>query len=263
MLSELYKTNTEDFFKSLTVELMKLLDCKGELVVRKHSATGLSYVAMMIFTLKDNMAKYLNIIAIDPKNIYFIEKYYKVIDWNYLSDEQRQEWRGSSLIFPLDNVMYLVTDISRISIEELSKMVSLNKNYEAIDSASPIEENVFSCIDDFYSLKQQKENIESRIKKYQEELALLQKENIVSKVIVPIASQCMELLEFDSYKLSKSKNEQGLRINIILEKKDLVKRLSLLLIDDYPTEIVGVDENKNYKYQQLPKSFKELSTHFR
>ncbi len=39
--------------------------------------------------------------------------------------------------------MYLVTDISRISIEELSKMVSLNKNYEAIDSASPIEENVF------------------------------------------------------------------------------------------------------------------------
>lgn len=263
MINELYKTNAEDFFKTLTANLMKLLDCKGELKVLKHSVTGQVYLGNMAFTSKDDVVRYLNIIAIDSKNIYFINKYYKVIDWNYLSDKERQEWKGSSIVFPVDYTMYLVNDIAKFSLEEVSKMISLNKSYEALDSARPIEENVFSCIDNFYSLKQQRENIEAMIKRYQEELISLQKESIVTKVIIPIATQCMEALEFDSYKLSKSTNEQGLRINIILEKGDTVKRLSLLLIDDYPMEIVGIDENKLYQYKQLPVSFKELATHFR
>ena len=263
MISNLFTTTTSEFFKAIALEITKVTNWQPELYVQKHSSVDVTYLGKFAFKDKDNTIRYLNLICLDKNSIFLVNKYYKKNDWAYLSDETRMEWKGATRLFPIDEYMFSVTDINTITTEELIKHVSLNKKFENINSAEPVTKNVFSCIDSYFSIKQQQEAILNQIQKYQKQLEELRKENIVTKVIIPIATQCKEILGYDSYRLTKSESANGLRVNIILEKEGAEKKLAVLLKEDYPLEITGINENKTYQTAQLPSSFKELATHFR
>lgn len=262
MALELYTTTTVDFFKRIAEEICNVMGWTPELRVMAHSLNHTQYLGAFAFNAKDKTKRYLNLVCFDNKAVFLVNKYYYHSDWVKLSQKEQTTWIGATLQMPVDDFVFSLTDISKLSIQEIINLVSLNSRFEDLDSACETQKSVLSYIGDFYTTKQEREELEKHIKECEEKLESLKQANVVSNVLIPIATQCQELMQATRYTMTKSQTPFGLRVNIILDTKEGKKKLALLLQDDYPLEITGVQDN-TFSTAQLPNSFSELVTHFR